>query len=50
MIAENLAPQGFDPRTVQPVATGIQDYNAAIYVRNKVRITLFQRNVEEEDD
>ena len=36
-IAENLAPQGFDPRIVQPVATGIQDYTAAIYVRNKVR-------------
>jgi hypothetical protein len=36
-IAEIFSPPGFDPRTVQTVATPIQDYNAAIYVRNKVR-------------
>jgi len=29
-IAENLAPPEFGPRTVQPVATRIQDYNATI--------------------
>jgi len=36
-IAENLVPPEFGTRTIQPVATRFQDYNAAIYARNKVR-------------